>query len=250
LKPINQSFKVIKNSSNVAISKKKRLSLNQPTKFDIQWEQRFYELLIFKERFKHCNVPQQWKENVSLGKWVIRQRVFQRTLCPIRKQRLIDIGFVWNIKELRWWNKFEELKAYHKLFGHCNVSQSDSGYKSLSEWVGNQRGYYKKRKKILSEDKVQKLNELGFNWQLEERVEWGVRYQELIDFKNTHRHSNVPGRYKENTPLAAWVSQQRKKFKLKQLDDEQIQLLKAVEFEWQRKDREPLKRTSKYKSFS
>jgi hypothetical protein len=44
---------------------------------DIQkrtWETRFEELLEYKKRFEHVNVPYGWKENRNLGKWASLQR--------------------------------------------------------------------------------------------------------------------------------------------------------------------------------
>ena len=43
----------------------------QPTK--VTWEERFEELVEFKKRFGHTNVVQGWKENVPLGRWVMKQ---------------------------------------------------------------------------------------------------------------------------------------------------------------------------------
>jgi hypothetical protein len=38
------------------------------------WDSRFEDLVEFKRRFGHVNVPWQWKENVSLAQWVNSQR--------------------------------------------------------------------------------------------------------------------------------------------------------------------------------
>ena len=62
-----------------------------------RWEKRFAQLLAYRERFGHCRVPQKWKEDVPLGRWVEVQRQFQRKgrLSPERIQRLDAIGFQW-----------------------------------------------------------------------------------------------------------------------------------------------------------
>jgi len=37
------------------------------------WEGRFQQLIEFRRLFGHCHVPQGWKENVPLGRWVMKQ---------------------------------------------------------------------------------------------------------------------------------------------------------------------------------
>lgn len=62
-----------------------------------RWEKRFAQLLAYRERFGHCRVPQKWKDDVPLGRWVEVQRQFKRKgrLSPERIQRLDAIGFQW-----------------------------------------------------------------------------------------------------------------------------------------------------------
>ena len=61
------------------------------------WEKRFAQLRAYRERFGHCRVPQHWKEDVPLGRWVETQRQFKRKgmLSPERMRRLDEIGFQW-----------------------------------------------------------------------------------------------------------------------------------------------------------
>ena len=43
------------------------------------------------------------------------------------------------------------------------------------------------------------------------RVDWEVRFQQLVDYKRVHGDCNVPQRYKANQQLGIWVSEQRTK---------------------------------------
>ncbi|KAL3784754.1 hypothetical protein HJC23_003506 [Cyclotella cryptica] len=45
---------------------------------DSTWNQRFIELQQFKSIHGHCNVPQKYEKNPSLGAWVARNRLFMR----------------------------------------------------------------------------------------------------------------------------------------------------------------------------
>ena len=64
-----------------------------------QWEEGFAALIVYKNREDDCLVPAKHEEgDFKLGIWVTGQRSKKETLTPERRQRLDDIGFVWNIR--------------------------------------------------------------------------------------------------------------------------------------------------------
>jgi hypothetical protein len=71
-----------------------------------EWEHRYQELLEYKEKHNDCKVPQHYKENRALGKWVAKQREqfkllkkgHHSFLTPYRLEKLNAIGFVWQIR--------------------------------------------------------------------------------------------------------------------------------------------------------
>ncbi|KAL7467381.1 hypothetical protein ACHAXS_007623 [Conticribra weissflogii] len=68
------------------------------------WDARFEDLVQFKARFGHANVPWQWKENIPLAQWVNSQRKKYKDLMDGKRNNLTedqitklnDIGFKWN----------------------------------------------------------------------------------------------------------------------------------------------------------
>ncbi|KAL3795510.1 hypothetical protein ACHAWO_007304 [Cyclotella atomus] len=61
---------------------------------------------------------------------------------------------------------------------------------------------------------------------------WGRRYGQLVEFKEAHGHCNVPQRYAANVELGRWVKDQRT-FKVKgKLNQERIELLEEIGFQW------------------
>jgi len=70
------------------------------------WMDRFMELKRYKDEHGDCNVPQKWKENVSLGRWVDNQKTQHQKLYDgkpthltiERIQLLVSIGFNWRRK--------------------------------------------------------------------------------------------------------------------------------------------------------
>lgn len=200
------------------------------SRFDLDWQAKFWELKAFRDKFGHCNVPQHWPDNPSLGRWVIRQRVRQDKLPAERIERLNSIGFIWDLPEYWWECKYNELLAFKEKFGHCNVSNGISGYKALAEWVIKQRKDFKNKEKRLDAGKIKKLNDIAFNWGTIQRVSWEYRYKELKEFKSEHGHCRVPQRWKENSALANWVAIQRRD--RKKLSPKKTALLDELGFEW------------------
>ena len=133
---------------------------------DALWEEKFLELRAFKETHGHCNVPNHWVENPQLATWVAKQRERKKkgTLSTDRICRLSEIGFTWEPYDAFWEARFEELEAFRESQGDCKVSQLLSENERLATWVSTQRVYKKMGK--LSEERIQRLDKLGFVWDL------------------------------------------------------------------------------------
>ena len=54
------------------------------------WDERYLNLLDYKRRFGHVNVPWQWKENVALAQWVNSQRKKYKDLTEGRRNNLSE----------------------------------------------------------------------------------------------------------------------------------------------------------------
>jgi helicase associated protein len=204
--------------------RKKRITI-----FDINWNNKFELLKKFKKRFGNCMVPEDWKENPTLGRWVIRQRVYKDYLSDERIEKLDQIGFVWNVFDYVWENSYERLVAFKKEFGHSEVPKAKGRFLELGEWVGKQRADKKKKLERLSEEKIKKLNKIGFYWG-KYNTSWSKRFEELKAFKARFGHCRVPQRWKENPSLGTWVAHQRSiKHKL---SPERIKKLNQIGFQW------------------
>jgi hypothetical protein len=89
---------------------------------DKQWNKQYEKLVEFKRKNGNCRVPQKYEEDASLGRWVIKQRLFQsnNTIQLDRKGLLDDIGFVW--KNAPSWNQqYEKLVEFKRKNGNCLV---------------------------------------------------------------------------------------------------------------------------------
>ena len=131
-----------------------------------QWEEGFRKLLQFKELEGHCRVPTQFKlDGYKLGTWVSGQRAHKDRIAIALKRRLDDIGFVWDPIADQWEEGFRKLLQFKELEGHCKVpARFKLGGYNLGEWVFGRR----RTKDNISPDRKQRLDDLGFIWDLKE----------------------------------------------------------------------------------
>lgn len=143
------------------------------------WERRFAELTEFKGAHGHCEVPQNYAENTSLGTWVNKQRMEHKnrmegknsSLNDSRLERLQSVGFRWAKRkgQASWDEKYNELVAYKARYGNCHVPTKYKDNTALGRWVSTQRAEYKKyqegqSKTSMNANKIRRLENIGFAW--------------------------------------------------------------------------------------
>lgn len=129
-----------------------------------KWDQGLKYLQSFKNLHGHCRVPDGYKENdYPLGAWVRKQRANKKKISEDRYRKLADIGFEWDPLATVWEEGFRYLQFYKKWHGTYRVpsGHKENGYR-LGQWVSIQR--FQNAKGKLSEDRKQRLDEIGFIW--------------------------------------------------------------------------------------
>ena len=195
-------------------------------------------LLDYRKRYGDCCVPYHWPHDPWLGKWVARMRAArkEKRLTELQVRELDQIGFTWSIdRQHSWEERFKELKSFKQAHGHCNVPAIYPPNPALGRWVANVR--HAKKAGTLTEDKVHRLDALGFCWEREPIItsKWKKHLDELKAFKREHGHCNVPRQHGSNSPLGNWVDSIRHRKKEGRLDEEIIRCLNALGFSWVRK---------------
>jgi Helicase associated domain len=90
-----------------------------------------------------------------------------------------------------WEKHFQELVRFHKQHGHCRVTQTMD--KSLYIWVAKNRRFYREKNKILTEERINRLNALKFIWKVPSGVPtFDQRIEECRAFKAKYGHLRVP----------------------------------------------------------
>jgi hypothetical protein len=188
------------------------------------------QLVAFKEKHGHCNVPAVYDENRQLGSWVHGQRTSKDRLSADKIAKLDSIGFNWGGKiysRFLWNQMFEQLVAFKEKHGHCNVPAVDRENRQLGRWVHGQRT----NKYSLSPEKIAELDSNGFDW-APLATAWNQMFGELVAFKKKNGHCNVPQQWEENRQLGLWVGTQRRV--KDRLSTERIAKLNSIGFEWSR----------------
>jgi len=200
-----------------------------------RWEQRYIELVKFKEEHGHTNV----KGRSSLARWVQNQRKTYRA----RYENISDEDDDDEDEDHEDDDDGEEEDEDERCEGGAaTAAKVDSDHDanpseqfSISE---NKKKSPRKRWDFMPLERKQKLEELGFVWRFKTYEPWQVRFQELQEFKREHGHVLVPQHYAKNRRLGKWVNRQRteyglmKRGKASQLNEERIKLLNEIGFSW------------------
>ena len=140
-----------------------------------RWQQRFQELVHFKNEYDHCCVPSHWPQNAPLAQWVKRQRSQYKlkmegkrsNMTETRQKALEDLGFVWDSHAVFWEERLNELRIFRETHGHCNVPTKYPENQQLAIWAKCQRRQFKlytqgDRHSNMTMERIRKLSNLGF----------------------------------------------------------------------------------------
>lgn len=151
---------------------------NKISNLQQRWKARFQQLVCFKLKHGHCNVPKSF--DASLHAWVRKQRVNKQirdqtnaarglTLHQVASLEALD--FDWYVghksNDDQWERNYQKVLLLSHEQGHLETTND----KSLNKWMQNQRA----RRKLLEQkgegkakgmtwERVQKLDSIGFRW--------------------------------------------------------------------------------------
>ena len=209
--------------------------------WDKKWERMLGKLVRFHRRFGHCRVPVVWEGTRTLSGWVKRQRRLKQLgeLSQARWRRLKALGLEWKTGgslDPRWEHSFTVMREFRRRFGHCRVPPEWAENVLLSRWVGKMRRRYRLGR--LSEEKVSRLNEIGFLWDVtgeraaEQDAVWSKWLAKLVSFHQEHGHWRVPTDQRKFHSLRVWMDNQRISYTRGWLAAERIRRLDEVQFPW------------------
>jgi hypothetical protein len=210
----------------------------------------FFQLMAFKAEHSNYNVPKDthpelhtWLQNLKRD---YKHYVGNETTSPLTEEQafvLESLHVPVTSRGDEHWNRFFGLlQQYREEHGHVLVPRLCE-VPGLGDWVTDQRRQHKAWKQgqssQLTKDRREKLESIGFTWQVRNRPEWELRYHELLQYKQIHGDCKVPQHYKENKALGKWVAKQREQFKLMRkgqhsfLTPYRLEKLNEAAFVWQ-----------------
>jgi len=139
------------------------------------------------------------------------------------------MGFKFDRYNDRWESRYCELIEYRECHGHYNVPDSWPENLRLARWVMTQRQMFRKGK--LSQNRVQRLEAIGFIWCRQEHA-WNEMYRRLVQYKKAHGNCDVPQERREDPQLGSWVVRQRYRRKKGLMRGERIRILDEVGMRW------------------
>ncbi|MEO5362760.1 MAG: Helicase associated domain protein [Magnetococcus sp. DMHC-8] len=195
------------------------------------WDALFAELLRYRQRHGHTQVPDHWPENPALADWIQQQRRdhLKGRLDAEEVARLTEAGFVWNPEQVAWDEMFRVFQAFQQHHGHGLIPEQWPGHPGLAEWARQQR--LALAKGVLAAGRSEALDALGFCWDLDQ-ARWEEQFATFLQFKQSHGHGLVPEIWPDNPSLAFWAKEQRKERARGKLSVERQVLLDELGFCW------------------
>ena len=184
------------------------------------WEKAYSYLIDYYKKYGNIYVSRDYVvDGFKLGRWLDSQRRAYRdnTLSEERKNKLIKLDA--NLGIIRTKKSFdfycELLKAYYEEFGNIDVPQNYviNGVK-LGMWLSRIRHLYKvKDRQHLTQEEVNKLNDLGVKWEACNSNTFDFYYSLLQEYHKKYGNINVPNRYKiQGVRLGRWLDRQRQAY--------------------------------------
>jgi hypothetical protein len=199
-----------------------------------------------------------------------RRKSSRHTLSEEQVEALKDLDFSWFVEatkkqtnrnkrspetkekfrqanEEKWRRMFERLSTHARDYGDCSLSTMKHDTQ-LYYWAQRQRKEYRRvvsgQPSTLTENQIEALEGVGFEWGKSHDIRWRERLQELEAFQQIYGHSDVPQEFDENLKLANWVMNQRTAKRLKTEGQQtglrgiRIRRLEQLQFVWNMKDRQ------------
>ena len=208
----------------------------------VDWSDRMRQLQEFQEEHGHLNVPRTYTKHANLGSWVSKVRERYRFATSEKTQQrledLHDIGFIWDVLEYKWQQKFQLLIDFYEQHGHVHVPDSLGG---LGPWVRDQRREYQKIRRgdpsRLTPNHARALNRIGIDWNRQRTVrekqddifrkrlqQWQDHCHEIEEDDDDDDNNML------STQLRHWVEKQRKLYRKwlqgeHDMDEERRQML-------------------------
>lgn len=194
------------------------------------WEIHYKEVEEYYNTNGNSNIPARHKaiDGFGIGTWCVAQRVsFNKGLLSDSEiKKLQKLNFDFDPYKTLFEIDFQELLKFKEAHGHVDVPTMGN---YLGRRVNKYRTYYKRG--TLNQEKIDRLNSIGFQFILKEIISWDDKFIELKEYYKTHKTNRINSAI--SSSLYFWESKQRIGNKKNKLNNEQVEKLNSINFEWE-----------------
>jgi len=207
-------------------------------KWDINFHN-YKQFLIDNKRMP--KVTKKNKEETVLAKWVQGQikKKNKNEMLPDRIEKLntlIKLGFCWDKFDFQWNEKFNEFKEFYLLnqkepqsYKKTKLSKDEKKESLIAKWLGHQKANFQDKK--LLKERYELLLPFIKNWENKTEVLWKEQFQKYKDFMKNN-NNKFPMDNKKERGVYVWITNQKKKYFAKELDEQKCALLNEISDEW------------------
>ncbi len=228
---------------------------------DISWN-RYYEAAKAYSRLHGSlavTATYVTEDGIHLGRWLTQLRTYKKSgiqsgfLTKDRIKALDALGMVWNVPDYLWEQNYYSALKYFRKNGHLDVPAGyvdDEGIR-LGNWifslrtlrhrqqaytVSDQNQKNMDRRQELTENQIQRLDEIGMIWEKKHYVNWEKSFQEACKYKEQFGDLNVASNYVTDSgcKLGRWLRAQRDTYKKSLLHKESLDQDSVWQQRWQR----------------
>ena len=165
-------------------------------------------------------------EDINIGHWVTKQRYLLKNgkLSEDKAQKIKDIGLELDPRKASWDENYEILC---RAINNGVKINSKTVYEDINIgiWLYNQHQLLKSGK--MPEDKIQKLKDIGLEFDTRKIVPWDESYETLCRAIENKVKINQRTVY-EGINIGKWINNQRKLFKNGKLPEDRIEKLRKI----------------------
>lgn len=207
-------------------------------KWDINFHN-YKQFLIDNKRMP--KVTKKNKEETVLAKWVQGQikKKNKNEMLHDRIEKLntlIKLGFCWDKFDFQWNEKFNEFKEFYLLnqkepqsYKKTKLSKDEKKESLIAKWLGHQKANFQDKK--LLKERYELLLPFIKNWENKTEVLWKEQFQKYKDFMKNN-NNKFPMDNKKERGVYVWITNQKKKYFAKELDEQKCALLNEISDEW------------------
>lgn len=214
---------------------------------DAAWEKNYSIAKSYFERFGRLpiTVSDRCFEGIKLERWLSKLRSYKKSgiqsdyLTAERIEALDKIGMVWDIPDFIWEQNYHAAVEFYKQHGNLKVPRdyvSPDGIK-LGLYLATTRRTMQNgnRDKVITEEQILKLKELGVDFHKRKTVSWKEAYEYASQYKRKYGNLDVPVFYvtDDGYSLGRWIRGQRDSERKNKLPSDKKEKLDSLGMVWE-----------------